>query len=231
MNKISEQVKENYDIIAEFFSHTRHRPWREMEGLRDLVKSGNVIDLGCGNGRLFELFKDNKKIKYLGIDFSPKMIGVAKKRYLHPPIGVAKAKFKVGDLTCYILPATCYNAIFLIASYHHIPDKKLRFQTLENVKKALKDDGVVVLTVWNLFHKKTMRKVRQSWKRKLLGKERGGIFDIYYPFNDNGNIVYRYYRMFTPRGIKKELRKAGFEIFCEERWAKGQNLAFFCRKK
>jgi hypothetical protein len=63
-----------------------------------------------------------------------------------------------------------------------------------------------------------------------LRKESGGFFDIFYPFNDHGTIVYRYYRMFTKRAIRRELSRY-FEIVKEEKWKKGQNLPFYLKAR
>lgn len=229
--EIKEGLKKGYDLISRSFCHTRNYLWREMDSMKGLVKEGEVIDLGCGNGRLYELFQDNPKISYTGIDFSEKLIDYAKSRYLEDFKGKGpKPVFKVADMTAYPLEKNKYSGIFPIASYHHIPSKKERLEFLKNIHDALKDDGMVVLTIWNLWSNKTMTKVRQSWWRKLLRKEGGGLFDVFYPFNDNGKIVYRYYRMFTKRAIRKELQTY-FDIYKEESWQKGQNLAFFLKKK
>jgi SAM-dependent methyltransferase len=203
-----------------------------MAGMKDMVTEGEVIDLGCGNGRLYELFADNPKIKYTGVDFSEKLIDFAKERYLKKDFarnGPAP-HFVVNDLTAYPLRPKSYAGIFLIASYHHIPSRKERLELLQSVHSALIEDGVAMITIWNLWSNKTIKKVSQSWWRKILRKESGGPFDIFYPFNDNGNIVYRYYRMFTMRGIRKELEKY-FTIYKEEKWKKGQNLAFYLKRK
>lgn len=230
-NKIKDEIRRGYDIISRSFCHTRNYLWREMTGLRELVKEGNVIDLGCGNGRLYELFKDNPKIQYTGVDFSEKLIDFAKERYLKNFSGSGpRPKFIVADITKYKLDPESYSGIFLIASYHHIPGKSERLEILKKIDKSLKKDGVVVITVWNLWNKKTIKKVAQSWWRKIIRKEAGGFFDIFYPFNDNGKIVYRYYRMFARSAIRRELEKH-FQIYKEDVWQKGQNLVFYLKKK
>lgn len=230
--KLKEDIRKGYDVISRSFCHTRNYLWREMAPLKDLVKEGKVLDLGCGNGRLYELFADNPKIQYIGIDFSEKLIEYAKSRYLENFKGSGlKPKFIIADITetdTINRVSTC-SGIFLIASYHHIPDQKERLELLKKIHNALKDDGIVVLTIWNLWSKKTMKKVIQSWWRKILRQEKGGPFDIFYPFNDNGKIIYRYYRMFNKWSIEKELKKY-FRIEKREKWQKGQNIAYFLRK-
>jgi len=229
--EIEENIRKGYDIISRSFCHTRNYLWREMLSLKDLVKEGEVLDLGCGNGRLYELFADNPKVKYTGVDFSEKLIEFAKSRYLENFSGKGpKPTFIVEDMMNYELGIRNYEGIFLIASYHHIPSKKERLELLKRVHDALKDDGIVVLTIWNLWSSKTIKKVLDSWKRKLLFQEKGGLFDVFYPFNDNGKTVYRYYRMFNKWSIERELKKY-FRIEKREKWQKGQNIAYFLRKK
>jgi SAM-dependent methyltransferase len=229
MKDYKEQVKGAYDAIAKTFSETRDKPWHEMAYFKELVKEGSILDLGCGNGRIYDVFIDNPKIKYTGIDFSEKLIALARERYKNIK-GQNAPEFIVADITTYNLPITNYDAIFLIASYHHILDKKERLNLLKNIKDALKDDGIIVLSVWNLWNSKTFKKVLASWWRKIIRKESGGIFDICYPFYDFGKVAYRPYKMFTPWGIRAELKKE-FKIFKEERWKKGQNLVFYMNKK
>ena len=240
MQDIKEDLKKGYNIISRSFCHTRNYLWYEMEPLRDIVKEGRVLDLGCGNGRFYELFSHNPNIHFTGVDFSEKLIEFARSRYIEkdfqskrtdlpeqlgpPPV------FEIADMTTYNLQPTTYKLISLIASYHHIPSKGERLELLKKIHDGLTDDGIAIITIWNLWSEKTMRKVRQSWWRKIIRVERGGFFDIFYPFNDNGMIVYRYYRMFTMKGIRRELEEY-FEIYKEEKWKKGQNLAFFLKKK
>lgn len=239
MDQIKDDIRKGYDIISRSFCHTRNYLWREMEPIKDIVKEGNVLDLGCGNGRFYELFADNPKISYTGVDFSEKLIDFANSRYVKKDFKSKRGdlpeqrgptpKFELADITKYPIRPNHYALIALIASYHHIPERKVRLKLLRDVHNGLVKEGVVIVTIWNLWSNKTMKKVIQSWGRKLLRREGGGIFDIFYPFNDNGTIVYRYYRMFTMRSIRRELEKH-FTIYKEEKWKKGQNLAFFLKK-
>ncbi|GAH26634.1 unnamed protein product, partial [marine sediment metagenome] len=50
------KTKEDYNLIAEDFSRTRWNIWAEFSIFRDYVKGGDeILDIGCGNGRLLEL--------------------------------------------------------------------------------------------------------------------------------------------------------------------------------
>ena len=62
------KVSDEYDYLADNFSHTRQRQWDDTQKLAGYVKDNDrILDWGCGNGRLYQLFVD-KNISYLGID-------------------------------------------------------------------------------------------------------------------------------------------------------------------
>ena len=53
------QNKEVYNKIAKLFSKTRKFLWYDLEPLVKYTKNGDkILDLGCGNGRLYQLFSD-----------------------------------------------------------------------------------------------------------------------------------------------------------------------------
>ena len=79
--KILEKVKTDYAVIAPHFSQTRQKFWDEMRDFAESLGPGDrVLDLGCGNGRLYEVLKE-KSIDYTGVDNSPELLGFAKKRW------------------------------------------------------------------------------------------------------------------------------------------------------
>ena len=76
-DKLLAKVADDYDVIADSFSETRVQAWPEMEPIRALTKPGDrVLDLGCGNGRAYQLFK-GMAIEYEGLDASAKLISVS----------------------------------------------------------------------------------------------------------------------------------------------------------
>jgi ubiquinone/menaquinone biosynthesis C-methylase UbiE len=70
-NEIIHKTREDYNRIAKYFDSTRNNVG-ELEIFKKFVKNGqNILDWGCGNGRLVYLLKD-KKVNYFGTDQSNK---------------------------------------------------------------------------------------------------------------------------------------------------------------
>lgn len=57
---ILDKTRQDYNLIAESFSRSREFLWEDLKSLSQYISKGDkILDLGCGNGRLFELFKAN----------------------------------------------------------------------------------------------------------------------------------------------------------------------------
>jgi len=196
------KTKEDYNLIADDFSRTRGKTWEELNFLAENVKANeNILDLGCGNGRLYELFKE-KLVGYYGIDNSEKLIEIAKIRY-------PRANFQVGDALNLPFSDNFFDGIFSIAVLHHIPLKEFRLTFLKEAKRVLKPGGKLILTVWHF----------PTWKKVLLFKKNLilkiiGISKV--DFNDNfikwGKETKRYVHYFSRAELKNLVKKAGFKI-------------------
>lgn len=205
-------VKNNYDKAAEEFSDTRNRKSRSWGALVDITKQipndSSVLDVGCGNGRLLEIF-GNKNIDYIGTDSSDELIKIAKK--LHP-----EKKFEIIDaLELSKLSQVDFDYVFSVAVLHHLPGQDLQIKALRQIKNKVSKDGKVVITNWNLWKQKRFRKL--IWKffiLKLIGKNKMDFGDILFDWkNSQGEIVSkRYYHAFTKRSLKKIAKKAGLRV-------------------
>ncbi len=201
---ILEKTRKDYNLIGDKFSKTRNKPWKEFEFLfNELPEKADVLDLGCGNGRFFEVF-DEKNVCYTGLDKSEKLILKAKER--HP-----KADFEIGDGLDTPFPDNSFDYVFSIAVLHHIPSKVMRVSFLSEVKRILRPGGEARITVWNKIDgdKKIYFK---NLKEKLSGKI--GFRDAFIPWKNNrGEVVTeRYYHFFTEKELVKTAKKAGLSV-------------------
>ena len=197
------KTKADYNLISEEFSRTRENVWEEIKFLfyDYLVAGEKVLDLGCGNARYYELFK-NKQVSYFGIDNSEKLIEIARKKY-------PEAKFQVGDALDLPFPNNYFDKIYSIAVFHHIPSRDLRMQFLNESRRVLKQGGIIILTVWK-FHepKEIFLRIRYTLL-KLLGLTKLDFKDILEPW---GKQAKRYYHWFSEKELRKEVSAAGFKI-------------------
>jgi len=206
-------VKRNYEEIAEHYNETRKKHlsplWDELKKICDLVEDWqSVLDVGCGNGRLLELFKD-KKVSYLGIDSSKELISFAKKRF-------PGNKFIEGNiLDLGEAKEINFNYVFSIAVLHHLPGKDLRVKALRQLKNKVKKDGRIVITVWAMWgQEKFRKKIIKFILLKLIGKNKMDIGDILFSWKNSQREVVskRYYHAFRKRELKKIVKKAGLKI-------------------
>ncbi len=198
-----EKTKEDYNLIAEDFSRTRKKPWEEIRFLVTdfLIPTDRVLDLGCGNGRFYEFFK-NKNVDYIGVDNSEKLIEIAKKKF-------PNVKFQTVNALNLPFPNNYFNKVYSIAVLHQIPSQAFRLQFLKEVKRVLKQRGMLILTVWKFHNKKEVVLLLRYTILKLIGKLRLDFKDIFEPW---GKKTKRYYHWFSKRELINLVKKVGFKI-------------------
>lgn len=217
-NYLLEKTRQDYNLIAEEFSRYRLKPWEESRFLfDDYVRTRDrILDLGCGGGQFLEFLKD-KKVEYTGIDFSDRLISIAKER--HP-----EANYQVADVLSLPFSDKYFDKVYAIALLHCIPSQEFRFKTLNEMKRVLKSGGLLILTAWNLWQKwKTQKLIYKFILLKILGKSKINSKDILMDWQKMKNC---YFHCFTKKELRKLVKKSGFNIIKE-----GEILVGLERKK
>ncbi|MFA5359053.1 MAG: methyltransferase domain-containing protein [Patescibacteria group bacterium] len=222
--------RNTYNLIAEKFSNTRNRQWPTIERLAEkyVTAKNKILDVGCGNGRLYDLLQ-GKDVDYLGIDSSDNLIKLA---------GATGGRFIVKDILDLDFGQE-FDVVFAIAVINHLPNKDLRLKTLGNIFAALKKDGYLIMTNWNLWRLSIRQKT--VWKYLLRGKakkQKGSFRDVVTYFHDQDSEYPLYYYAFTLYELKKLVRRAGFKVveaYYEKNgkkswWGAGNNLVLVCQK-
>ncbi len=104
-----------------------------------------ILDAGCGTGqRLIDIARTFPDAYFVGIDFSCNSIEIAKRQAASE--GLKNIEFICADIYSYKAeqPFDIINSYGVI---HHLPEPR---RAVENLSKALKDDGLMI--VW-LYHK------------------------------------------------------------------------------
>ncbi len=200
---LSETVKQ-YNTVADDFSRARYKAWPEIEFLlqRYVNKGDEILDLGCGNGRFYPTIAE-KKALYSGIDNSKELIQIAREKY-------PQASFYLGDALSLPFSGSTFDKIYSISVLHHIPSKELRAKFLDECRRALKSDGLLIITVWDLWsNPKKRREIIKETIVKMFSKSSLDFGDIkldWYGVKDC------YIHCFTKNELKSLLKKNGFRL-------------------
>jgi demethylmenaquinone methyltransferase/2-methoxy-6-polyprenyl-1,4-benzoquinol methylase len=154
----------NKKEIIKFFDKNAHnwdfkektRTYKILEKIIKRIKLKsyeNVLDLGCGTGICYPYLKE-KFNNYIGVDISPKMIEIAKRKF-------PKAKFMNKDFEETKLKKNFFDLVLIFNAFPHFDKTK----TVRKVRSILKKRGKLViahsfkLNEINKIHKKTEHKI------------------------------------------------------------------------
>lgn len=102
------------------------------------IKPGmKILDLGCGDGRWAKLLED-KKIKYVGVDFSKELIAKARSKNIK-----GEATFIIEPAQDFVLDEE-FDLIFLFGLIPYMNDEEVR-QISKNCSRMLKDEGRLIV--------------------------------------------------------------------------------------
>lgn len=167
----------NRDFYARFadpFARTRQGwPAGFTLILPHLKPAANVVDLGCGNGRLLRFLASNGWAgDYAGIDSSAGLLAEAEQAAAaHPQV---RARFIHADL----MDAGWRrhlrargDAVACLATLHHIPAAANRGRFLAQCKTLLAPDGRLVISTWQFMASERLQRRVLPWETAGLRAE------------------------------------------------------------
>lgn len=126
-NKASELVKEREYTFGSIYKK-----------LLTTTKKGAILDIGAGTGIFLSKFKE-KGWRADGVEFSSDAVKFAKKSF--------DITLKRGDFLDYSFPKNTYDVVSLNMALEHLYQP---LETLQQIHKILKKNGVIVITVPNI---------------------------------------------------------------------------------
>jgi SAM-dependent methyltransferase len=114
------------------------RTWESMaRGVLGLVRAGDVLDAGCGDGTVAALVAARSR-SVTCLDRSPRMIDAAKERLA----GAPNVRFETGDLHALPMPDASFDAVLL---FHVLTCAERPAQALSEVARVLRPGGSVAV--------------------------------------------------------------------------------------
>jgi cyclopropane fatty-acyl-phospholipid synthase-like methyltransferase len=169
-----------------------------LKWVKELLKSGKVLDLGCGGGRNSKLFQDNG-FTVVGVDYSESAIKLAKKL-------CNKCNFIVND----VLELNYENRFDLILDFgcfHHM-SKKYWSKYLQMIIKGLKPNSYYLLYTYST-------KSSETFNYKPGGKNwsyRRGVYNHYFSLEELKQVFNKRFKILKHKVIKETGRKLAFNL-------------------
>lgn len=150
------RTKDTYNRIAKQWAAEHNTPeyWhKEFETFSQLLPKGKILDVGCGAGRDYQLFRGSQ-YEYTGVDYSSGLLEVACVRF-------PEAHFVLGDI--YDLPFAdeAFSGFWAAASLLHIPKQRIG-EALARVRRAIQPEGIGAIMLKKGIGEQMVRDDNQS---------------------------------------------------------------------
>jgi ubiquinone/menaquinone biosynthesis C-methylase UbiE len=188
------QTKEIYNKISDSWYNIRH--WtlfrKELKEVGERWSGGKLLNVGCAHGADFLPF-DGDEFYLYGTDISLELLKNAEEYadkfnlYFH---------LFASDMKDLPVKDEVFDYIICMASLHHLLKRGDRLKALDEMKRVLKTNGEILISVWNKWYPKFL------FKDKIIEK----------PWNFKGKILRRKYYLYTYGELEKEIEESGLEI-------------------
>lgn len=216
-----------YSDLAEYYFEIE-KPGRRLDEEIRFVgevfkrhKIQTVMDIGCGSG---EHVKDLQGLgfKIMGIDSSPRMIDIAKKRFPH-------CRFEVGKMEEYQLKNPVDALVCLFGTFNYLTGDEEIQKFFTTAYKNLKTAGILILDVWNAEPIKRIKRkplglvanirvgnttIRRNRGFRLTRADDQTMVEVNYVYNLNQSDIKDKHvmRVFYPQELENWIKSGKFEI-------------------
>jgi tRNA (uracil-5-)-methyltransferase TRM9 len=206
VTQLLQQNSAFYQKYAEEFAATRNYIWQGWNRVGEYLKKFDhehnltmrVLDLGCGNGRLYKFLADSgvisDAVSYKGVDDNKYLIDTAQNKY-----GINL--FSLGNaLEPLTFVGQGYNVVTAFGLTHHLPSKELRAKWFTSLCAIIAKEGVICLSFWHFDINKAVATSQTISEPKDLEN------NDYFLGWDNKNDTPRYCHYFDENEINEIIK-------------------------
>jgi SAM-dependent methyltransferase len=171
-----------YVVVGDLFDQTRMSiPPGMTQALEHLPElSGEtplrLLDVGCGNGRLaWALDALSRTVEYTGVDADSTLLAHARHNVAgldHVHSHIVQADLAQRGWTNE-LPDREWDAVFCLATLHHLPGRALRKRVITEMAQMLSPNGRLVVSAWQFDRSPRLRSRRLPWS--LVGLDSADV--------------------------------------------------------
>ncbi len=206
IRKMFDQISEHYDFLNGFLSLYQDRIWRRIAARKcELKKDSTAIDVACGTGNLtFELAKTTSG-KIVGIDFSSKMISIAKTKLIKKRFKKFKnVSFEIGDAEHIQFEKNTFDCATIGFGIRNVSNVN---KAVLEMKRVLKKNGKIAILELSVPKNKILKKAYLFYFLNILPTLGGLISRSKNAYRYLPNSVINFH---TAEEMKKIVEAAGF---------------------
>lgn len=191
-------IQRYYDDYSDWYESERTTAYYglineiEIAGIRDVVVSADVLEVGCGPGLILETVAE-MSASAAGVDLSPGMVQQAKAKGLD---------VREASATELPFPDDSFDVVYAFKSLPHVPDINL---AIAEVHRVLRPGGIAFLEFYNPVSLKFVANKVCSMLRR-----RPAVYIRYDSIRDVRSMVESRFQITGMRGVR---------IFAPFRWA------------
>jgi tRNA (uracil-5-)-methyltransferase TRM9 len=181
--------------------------------LPHLRSAANVLDVGCGNGRLLTFLTERGwQGHYLGIDSSAGLLASAEGNLgrTHAMAGFRQADL-LSPLWAASLAGFAPDAIACLAVLHHVPGAAHRARLVAECAELLRPGGALIISVWQFLSTPRLRARILPWLTVGLRDEDVDPGDYLLSWG-GGGIGHRYCAAIDEETLCAVMTQAGLEM-------------------